>query len=223
MKDDEEMIDMQEFNRKDRKPTKQKEINHSNLHKITLMVNQNREHIKTICTTTINMHSVKNKDLLLSGQLHNVNIDLAVLTETWLKDTPEDNAWLHQSELMKNNYTVKTHNMPSQKKGGGIALVHKKSLNTKQLEQGNTPTMEYVVWKTITSNTPIHLIGLYHTPPTDGTTTTMFLDDITELLTTPIHKYDNIMLLGDLNMHIEDISNAENIIFNDAMEVLGLI
>ena len=51
---------------------------------------------------------------------------MAVLTETWLKDTPEDNAWLHQSELMQNNYTVKTHNGPGQKKGGGIALVHKK-------------------------------------------------------------------------------------------------
>ena len=56
---------------------------------------------------------------------------------------------------MQNNYTVKTHNRPGQKKGGGIALVHKKSLNTEQLEQGNTPTIEYVVWKTIAYNTPI--------------------------------------------------------------------
>ena len=70
---------------------------------------------------------------------------MAVLTETWLKDIPEDNAQLHQSELMQNNYTVKTHNRPGQKKGRGIALVHKKSLNTKQLEQGNTPTIEYVL------------------------------------------------------------------------------
>ena len=76
-------------------PQNRKGINHSNLHKIKLTANQNREHIKTICTATINMHSVKNKDLLLSKQLHNLKIKMAVLTETWLKDTPEDNAWLH--------------------------------------------------------------------------------------------------------------------------------
>ena len=38
------------------------------------------------------MHSVKNKDLLLSEQLHNLKINMAVLTETWHKDTPKDNA-----------------------------------------------------------------------------------------------------------------------------------
>ena len=79
------------------------------------------------------------------------------------------------------------------------------------------------MWKTIASNIPVHLVGLYHPPPTDGTTTTMFLDDITELFMTCIPKYDNIMLLGNFNMHIEDISNADSIIFNDTMEALGLI
>ena len=123
---------------------------------------------------------------------------------------------------MQNNFTVKTHN-PSQKKGGSIALIHKKSLNVQQLKQGNTPTIKYAVWKTIANNTPIHLIGLYHQPPTDGMTKTMFLDEITELLTALIPKYNNIMLPGDFNMHIEDISIPDNIIFNDTMEALGYI
>ena len=39
------------------------------------------------------MHSIKNKDLLLSEQLDNLNINLAVLTEIWLKGMPEDKAW----------------------------------------------------------------------------------------------------------------------------------
>ena len=132
-------------------------------------------------------------------------------------------AWLNQSELMQNNFTVRTHNRPSQKKGGGIALIHQKSLNVQQLEQGNTPTIKYAAWKTIADNTPIHLIGLYHLPPTDGTKTTMFLDEITELLMSLIPKYNSVMLLGDFNMHIEDISSLDNIIFNDTMEALGLI
>ena len=134
---------------------KQTGINYSNLHTIKLMENQDWEHVKTVCIVTINMHSIKNKDLLLSEQLNNPNIDLAVLTETWLKGTPEDKVWLNQSELVHNNCTVRTHNRPGQKKGGSIALIHKKSLNVQQLEQGNTPTIEYAVWKTVRNNTPI--------------------------------------------------------------------
>ena len=41
----------------------------------------------------------------------------------------------------------------------------------------------------------------------------MFLDEIMELLRTLIPKYNNILLLGNFNMHIEDTSNADNIIF----------
>ena len=56
------------------------------------------------------------------------------------------------------------------------------------------------------------------------TTTTMFLDEITELLTTLIPKYNNIMLcIYVYNMYIEDTSNLDNIIFNHTMEALGLI
>ena len=66
-------------------------------------------------------------------------------------------------------------------------------------------------------------MGLFHLPPTNGMTTTMFLDEVTELLKPPIPKYNNIMLLGDFSMHIEDTSNPDNIIFNDTMEALGLI
>ena len=119
--------------------------------------------------------------------------------------------------------TVRTHSRPSQKKGGSIALIHKKSLNVQQLEQANTPFIKYAVWKTIANNIPIHLIGLYHLPPTDGMTTTMFLDKITEFLMALVPKYNNIMLLGDFNMHIKDTSNLDNIIFTDTMEVLGPI
>ena len=54
-------------------------------------------------------------------------------------------------------------------------------------------------------------------------TTTMFLDEVTELLMALIPKYSNIMLLGNFNMHIEDTSNPDNIIFNDTMEALVLI
>ena len=51
----------------------------------------------------------------------------------------------------------------------------------------------------------------------------MFLDEITELLTALIPKYNNLIIMGDFNMHIDDRTNAENLIFNDTMEALALL
>ena len=50
----------------------------------------------------------------------------------------------------------------------------------------------------------------------------MFLDEITELLTALIPKYNNLIIMGDFNMHIDDITNVEILIINDTMEALGL-
>ena len=50
----------------------------------------------------------------------------------------------------------------------------------------------------------------------------MFLDEITELLTSVIPKYNNLIIIGDFNMHIDDITNPENLIFKNTMEALGI-
>ena len=58
--------------RRDNTCTKQMGINYSNLHTTELIGDQGQEHVKTVCIATINMHSVKNKDLLLNEQLNNL-------------------------------------------------------------------------------------------------------------------------------------------------------
>ena len=53
------------------------------------------------------------------------DVDLPVLTETLLKDTDTDKAWLNQLELRQSNYDILLKNRPGPKKGGGIALMYK--------------------------------------------------------------------------------------------------
>ena len=50
----------------------------------------------------------------------------------------------------------------------------------------------------------------------------MFIDDITELLVNKLPQYQNSIILGDFNIHIEDLANADAVIFNDTMRALGL-
>ena len=84
--------------------------------------------------------------------------------------------------------------------------------------------MEYSIWKYIKKNKPMHIIGIYHPPPTakNATTNAMFLDDLTELLMDKLTQLENIILLGDLNIYIEETTSPDTIICNDTMDILGL-
>ena len=50
----------------------------------------------------------------------------------------------------------------------------------------------------------------------------MSIDDITELLINKRPQYQNNILLGDFNIHIGDLSDANAVIFSDSMRALGL-
>ena len=65
---------------------------------------------------------------------------------------------------------------------------------------------------------------MYHSPPKGeyNTTNGMFIDDITELLTDKLPQYQNSMLLGDFNVHIEDQTNTDAVVFNETMTALSL-
>ena len=74
------------------------------------------ETTSTARIATLNSRSVKNKDQTIIKELNNKNVDIAVLTGTWLKDNTEDQAWLNQSDFKQGNYDTLTHNRSSDKK-----------------------------------------------------------------------------------------------------------
>ena len=72
--------------------------------------------VNNIRLTTLIARLVKNKDLIISQELHDHKIDITVITENWLKDTPGDKAWTKQSELIQGNHKVKLYNRPKPKR-----------------------------------------------------------------------------------------------------------
>ena len=73
---------------------------------------------------TLNVRSIKSKDYFIVSELNDTNVDIAVITETWLKNTEEDQTWLDQSEFQQGNYNTLVQNRPGNKKGGGIAITY---------------------------------------------------------------------------------------------------
>ena len=50
----------------------------------------------------------------------------------------------------------------------------------------------------------------------------MFISDITELLVSKLPQNQNSIILGNFNIHMEDLTNADAVIFNGTLRVLGL-
>ena len=80
-----------------------------------------KDHMSNIRTATLNVSSVKNKYQMMLQELNNNNIDVALITEIWIKDTQEDLAWLKQSELCQGSYEISTHNRWVK---GGVVVLH---------------------------------------------------------------------------------------------------
>ena len=159
--------------------------------------------------------------MLLLDHLVNVKLDLCLITETWLSDS--DDAWIATSDIMCNGYKLSNVNR-NQRRGGGLALAYKNNLNVKLSLHGQSRSFEYAVWECNISNMLLTLVGIYHPPYSDMTKVTdaMFLDDLAEFLETTLTTYSNIIVSGDFNLHIDDISNPDAQVFLDLMTVFGI-
>ena len=161
---------------------------------------------------------------MIVQELTNNDINVTLITETWTKDTQEDLDWLNQSELCQGHYEISTHNRARETRNGGIALIFGRNNNIKLLKNGKTPTLKYAIWRYTIRNKPTHIIRIHHPPPkgTHNTTNGMFINGITELLINKLPQYQNSIILGDFNVHIEDQTNADAVVFNETMRALGL-
>ena len=81
---------------------------------------------------------------------------------------------------------------------------------------------KYAIWQVSLKNKTIEILGIYHPPPKHNQTNTIFLDEITKLLTSKQPNMENKIILGDFNMHIDDPNDNNSKVFVDMMEALGL-
>ena len=161
---------------------KQKGINRTNLQNIHISEDTVPKPNMQCKIATINAQSIRNKDTLLTQEIVTNNIDVTLITETWLNNTPQDTAWLHQSDLLQACYAISTQNRPT--RGGGLALLYKQNMKIKKTEAQHLCTVEYAIWHVSLKNMSINILGIYHPPPKQHLTNAIFLDELTEILTT---------------------------------------
>ena len=85
------------------------------------------------------------KELQLYKVIKEENIDLCVVTETWLSNKIEDETWVKCTVLNNDNLKLANVNQIG-RKGGGIALIYCNNFKVRHLEDANWMSFEYAIW-----------------------------------------------------------------------------
>ena len=110
------------------------------------------------------------------------------------------------------------------KRGGGIVLVtHGKYTITTKPETTNYSSFEHAIWNIQIGPTVYTIIGLYH--PLQGTdpkvSNANFLDQLTNLLSHVIQKHGDMIIMGDFNIHINDLEDWDAQILQDTFNAFN--
>ena len=139
------------------------QANLQNLRQV-ITTNEVKQHEKKFWFATVNTRSLKPREDIILEALNDYQIDLLVTTETWLRDTEDDQQWLLGSELNRNGFQTLPINRKI-KKGGGIALTIKNNIKVKQEESTKYNSFEHAVWNVSHKNIPnFTVVAIYHPP-----------------------------------------------------------
>ena len=201
-------------------------INFSNLRMVTIKKGSQVEDTDS-CWTKFgfgNVQSLKNKDNLLRDYLNRENIGVFLAIKTWFKLDCESLLRIQGSVLNTDNYKIAVANRESGLRGGGLALIHKDTLDCKLINKGQLHTFEYAHWNVLGHKMTLSLMAIYHPPPSANHRHTVN-EFITEFVNFLVDKLSNFMgdliIAGDFNIHVNNVENADARQFLDAMEALG--
>ena len=183
--------------------TNSQQVDFNNLINIYIENRPKRDIANDLSLMLANVQSIKSKTELVMDYLLDSKVDSAILTETWLSDN--DEIWLNASDLNQHGYKTLHQNRPKCQ-GGGLAIICKSHLQVKQLDSGSKSSFEYLVCRISGKSVAVTTVAIYHPPyfVTKISTNAKFTDEFTEYLVDSIMTYNNIVILGDFNLHIND-------------------
>ena len=131
---------------------------------------------------------------------------IAFLQETWLKTQRS-----YVTALVKEYGYVLLHNIRKNRKkstGGGVGILLKKEMKYKRIKHAQFTSFEHIVVKvSIENNKSLLVISIYRVL---FVPVTVFLEEIVELFEYLMALKDDIILAGDVNIHMDTNENYAN-------------
>ena len=170
---------------------------------------------------TVNVRSLKTSMNQLLEIIVREDLDFIMVTETWLKDDDASQSWLNAQGLSEIGYN---HDSVPRKgrRGGGLLLIYKSNYKAQRVPV-EIQYCEAMMWKLSHKHYSTTCLGIYHPPqssigqPSDS----IFIDHFLDTIPSIISEVKDLIILGDFNIHVNDKSDGDAVIFVDAMESLG--
>ena len=196
-------------------------VNWNNLLSIKTINNSSKPQSQSLSTphkdlhgALINCRSVVNKTQEFQLELVLNNLDLCILTETWIREDDTTTP----SRLCPSGYKAVSISRRG-RIGGGIAIVYKSDLNISTARCESFKTMESTCFSINTGKRSINLIAIYRPPDSN---VLEFCNELTNLLESYINLSGELILLGDFNIAVNKPSEAEAATFLDLLDSLNL-
>ncbi|XP_058628189.1 uncharacterized protein LOC131538365 isoform X2 [Onychostoma macrolepis] len=163
----------------------------------------------------LNVHSIKNmkeKRLKIKNLITENNLDVFLLTETWLDNATADEAL---RETVPANFSFVQRSREG--RGGGVAILFSQLLHSQIITFESTTTFECVAtalrhdeW-----DEDVLFINVYRPPIQTKQQFCNFVDEFEMLLNEASTDYNSIVVAGDFNVHVEDTYDLKTIIFEN--------
>jgi len=167
-----------------------------------------------------NCRSICNKTAGVMQLLEDFDTDICCATETWLRK--DDNAKF--SEMKELGYSI--HSQPRAGRGGGVAVLYKKSLKVTPQKCKRFKTFESCECTFKSSSGDIlRIVSIYRsgTSTSQSANIPQFLTDFEQLLVDLVDKPGKPLIMGDFNIHIEDENDSVAQRFNSLLKSCGWV
>ena len=172
----------------------------------------------------INSQSCRNKCIYLCDIIKDLDIDMLCVTESWLRETGDEPLL---NEFTSIGYTTKSH--PRQgRSGGGILFVYRQAdvkVSPVTCLKTSYTSFEVAAYKIIYTHLQLTVICIYR-PPYNSKTNKMplsiFFDELRDLLYIFQQSTTEFIIVGDLNLHLDVVSNPETVQFQALIDEYGL-
>ena len=160
------------------------------------------------------------------GLLLSNNINIAIITESWLQSIKEDTCRLSISESVTGLFSALPSNRQD-RTGGGILLVLKKFYRADLMEEVFTCFFQAAKFKVLVNRCNIILLAICHPPysTVNPATEKMFIDDFAEWICDHLimseHK-NKLLIFGDFIIHVNDEFDENVGNFMDIIMSFGL-
>ena len=183
---------------------RQEQANLENIREIKL----HQLRVTQLALSSVNARPIRNKTNSFQQYITENNIDLCVITETWIKETDDINL---TNEIPPMGYNIISHPCKTGKQGGGLALTYRNTikLQDKTDNTRNYETMEHSNFDILFPGTKINLHLAYKIP---SASVLKFCEELTDILEDCIRSdTGRIVFTGDFNIHVDEPQDSDTV------------